>query len=199
MKKLVLIVLIAILFVGCGKKEKGIVTIENKSSYPIEFEFAQNYESKMITLQPNNSIDCAWERYFHFIINKPSINILKKQETKEKIVILNNDNLYSYTVQNGVCNLTMLDNNQFLLALPTNSPTDSITLNKGQSNIKTFRSLSVQNVIFDKNITIGTDQYLQFKRDGNLFYYKKTSGDYSIAIIKVEISGNNIIIFKING
>ena len=93
----------------------------------------------------------------------------------------------------------MLDNNQFLLALPTNSPTDSITLNKGQSNIKTFRSLSVQNVIFDKNITIGTDQYLQFKRDGNLFYYKKTSGDYSIAIIKVEISGNNIIIFKING
>lgn len=199
MKKLVLIALIAVLFVGCGKKEKGIVTIENKSSYPIEFEFAQNYESKMITLQSNNAIDCAWEHYFHCIIKKPSTNILKKQETKEKIVILNNDNLCSYTVKNGVCDLIMLDNNQSLLALPTNSPTDSITLNKGQSNIKTFRSLSVQNVIFNKNITIGTDQYLQFKRDGNLFYYEKTSGDYSIVIIKVEISGNNIIISKING
>jgi len=197
MKKVILIVLIAFLFAGCGKKEKGIVNVENKSSYPIEFEFAQNYESKMIILQPNDSIDCVWERYFHCIIKKPSINILKKQETKEKILILNNDKLYSYTVQNEVCKLIMQDNNQSLLALPTDSPTDSITLNKGQSNIKSFRPLSVENVIFDKNITIDSDQYLQFEREENRFYYKKNNGT-DLLIFEVKISENNIIIFRVN-
>ena len=197
MKKVILIVLIAFLFAGCGKKEKGIVNVENKSSYPIEFEFAQNYESKMIILQPNDSIDCVWERYFHCIIKKPSTNILKKQETKEKILILNNDKLYSYTVQNEVCKLIMQDNNQSLLALPTNSPTDSITLNKGQSNIKSFRPLSIENVIFDKNITIDSDQYLQFEREENRFYYKKNNGT-DLLIFEVKISENNIIIFRVN-
>ena len=192
MKKIVFVGLIALSFISCGKVEKGSITIENKSTHEVVIEFAQNYSSEFITLQPSDSISRSWERYFHCIIEKPSTNILKRQQTKEKITILNNDNLYSYTIINGVCPLKILDGNQFILAQAGGVPVGSINIAQGNNPIKTFIPLSVKNVIFDTNETVNIG--------GSMYRIEKIGDDYflnnnNIDIIQIKIffASDNVI------
>lgn len=198
MKKIVFVGLIALLFISCGKVEKGSITIENKSTHEVVIEFAQNYSSEFITLQPSDSISRSWERYFHCIIEKPSTNILKRQQTKEKITILNNDNLYTYTVINGVCPLKMLDNNQSILASSTYTVESFFELPQKTSKIKTFRPLSVKNIIFDKGASFDIDGVAYYpiekKKDGFYYFNKDIGGNLSSKRINIDFVDNEIII-----
>ena len=200
MKKIVLILLCALsLFVSCGKKEKGVMTIENKSSHVLDIEFAQNYSSEFIKLQPNDSISRSWDRYFHCIIEKPSTNILKRQQTKERITIFDNANLYSYTVINGVCPLKILDENQFILAQAVGVPVDSINITQGNNTIKTFIPLSVKKIIFDtsETIVIGGSTYKKIEKSGDDYFLNENQGG-ALKRSKIHISlNNNTIIISI--
>ena len=201
MKKIVLILLCAIsMFTSCGKKEKGVMTIENKSSKTVYIEFAQNYSSEFITLQPSDSISRSWERYFHCIIKNPSTNILKRQQTKEKITIFDNDNLYSYTVINGVCPLKLLDENQFVLAQAVGVPVGSINIAQGNNPpIKTFIPLSIKNIILssDETFTIGSTTYKKIEKIGDDYFLNENQGG-SLKRSKIHISlNNNTIIISI--
>ena len=195
MKKIVLVGLIALLFGGCGKVEKGSITIENKSTHEVVIEFAQNYSSEFITLQPSDSISRSWERYFHCIIEKPSTNILKRQQTKEKITIFDNDNLYSYTVINGVCPLKILDGNQFILAQAVGVPADSIDIAQEDNTIKTFTPLSIKNIIFDtsETIVIGGSTYKKIEKIGDDYFLNENHGGLKSSKIHILFIGNNTI------
>ena len=196
MKKIVLIILCAIsMFTSCGKKEKGVMTIENKSSQTVYIEFAQNYSSEFLTLQPNDITSCSWERYFHCIIEKPSTNILKRQQTKEKITIFDKDNLYSYTIINGVCPLKILDENQFILAQAVGVPVDSINITQGNNTIKTFIPLSVKNIILssDETFTIGSTTYKKIEKIGDDYFLNEDLGGLKSSKIHILFIGNNTI------
>ena len=196
MKKIVLVGLIALLIGGCGKVEKGSITIENKSTHEVVIEFAQNYSSEFITLQPSDLISRSWERYFHCIIEKPSTNILKRQQTKEKITIFDNDNLYSYTVINGVCPLKILDENQFILAQAVGAPVDSINITQGNNTIKTFKPLSVKKIIFDtsETIVIGGSTYKKIEKMGDDYFFNyEKNGKLETAQIKIIFASDYVV------
>ena len=196
MKKIILVVLCAIsMFTSCGKKEKGVMTIENKSSKTVYIEFAQNYSSEFLTLQPNEIASRSWERYFHCIIEKPSTNILKRQQTKEKITIFDNDNLYSYNIINGVCPLKILDENQFILAQAVGVPVDSINITQGDNPIKTFIPLSIKNIIFDtsETIVIGGSTYKKIEKIGDDYFLNENQGGLKSSKIHILFIGNNTI------
>jgi hypothetical protein len=200
MKKIVFIILCTLsLFTSCDKKEKGVITIENKSSKIVYIEFAQNYSSEFLTLQPNEIASRSWERYFHCIIEKPSTNILKRQQTKEKITIFDNDNLYSYMIINGVCPLKLLDENQFVLAQDVGVPVGSINIAQGNNTIKTFKPLSIKNIILssDETFAIGSTTYKKIEKteDGYFFNYEN-SGNLERTQIKIFINNNVINITR---
>lgn len=200
MKKAILVGLIFVLVISCGRIERGVIIIENKSTYSVDIEFAQNYSSEFITLSPNALTERSWERYFFCFIKNTNKHILKKKETKEKITIFNNDRLLTYKVMNGVPDLTMLellDKNQFILALPDGTPTNSIILNTGLSTINTFVPLSSKNMVFDKGtpFTIGRDTYYPIEKKGEIYYFNKLiAGKLESKKINIDLIGDELII-----
>ena len=200
MKRIILIGLIFILIISCGKIEKGVVAIENKSTHLVEIRFSQNYSSECITLLPNTLVERSWERYFFCLIEKPHTHLLKKEETGEQILIFNNDRLHTYKVTNGVPDLTMLellDEDQFILALSDGTPTNSILLSPGSSTINTFIPLSVRNMIFNKgtSFNIGENTYYPIEKKGEFYYFNKVvGGKLDSTKINIDLINKEIII-----
>lgn len=200
MKRIILVGLIGILIIGCRKIEKGVMVVENKSTHSVDLEFAQNYSSEFLTLSPNTSVERSWERYFFCFIKKPHKNLLRTEKTNEQITILDNDRLHTYKVTNGVSDLTMLellDENQFILALPDGTPTNSIALNPGISFIHTFTSLSIQNIIFNKGTSFSIDgnTYYPIEKKGGVYYFNiPKAGKLETKKINIDLLADEIII-----
>jgi|GEM_PF-767050 len=182
MKKIVFVGLIALLFGGCGKIEKGSITIENKSTHEVDIEFAQNYSSEFIKLQSGDSISRSWERYFHCIIQKPSTNILKRQQTKEKITIFNNDDLYKVKVCNFLdCPVTLQDNQEYIFADEASKnwiPEITIDAKKLNHFIYLFRKLVKSNIIIketsQKLIYDNIEYTYEIKKMKDIYCLEKT-------------------------
>ena len=123
-----------------------------------------------------------------------------EKETKEKITIFNNDRLLTYKVMNGIPDLTMLellDENQFILALPDGTPTSSIILNPGLATINTFVPLSTKNMVFNKGtpFNIGSDTYYPIEKKNEIYYFNKpTAGKLESKKINIDLIGYEIII-----
>ena len=200
MRKIVLVWMISILLISCRKMEKGTMTIENKSKHSVDVKISQNYSSEFINLSPKTLVERPWERYVFCFIEKPHTNLLRTEKTKEKITIFDNDRLYTYKITNAVPDLTvleLLDDNQFILALPDGTPTRSISLNPGISNINTFIRLSINNIVFNDGIpfTIGGDKYYPIEKRGQFYYFNKSvSGKLESKKINIDLIGNEIII-----
>ena len=200
MKKIVLLGLMTVLVIGCRKVEKGVVTIENKSTHSVDIKISQNYSSEFITLSSKSSVERYWERYVFCFIEKPHKNFLKTEKTKEKITIFDNDRLYTYKVINAVPDLTvleLLDANQCILALSDGTPTRSISLNSGISNINTFIRLSAENIVFNRGISfnVGKETFYSIEKKGDAYYFNKLqSGKLETKKINIDLIGNEIII-----
>lgn len=200
MKKIILVWLMFVLIISCRKIEKGVMVVENKSTHSVDVKFAQNYSSEFLTLSPNTSVERTWERYFFCFIEKPHKNLLRMEKTKEQITIFDNDRLHTYKVTNGVSDLTMLellDENQFILALPDGTPTNSITLNPGISFIHTFTSLSIQNMIFSKGTSFNIDgnTYYPIEKKGGFYYFNiLKDGKLETKKINIDLLADEIII-----
>ena len=200
MKKIVFVGFITFLIINCGKIENGVIAIENKSTRLVEVEFVQNYSSEFMTLLPNTLVERSWKKYFFCFIKNTNKNLLKKKETKEKITIFDNDRLHTYKVMNGIPDLTMLellDENQFILALPDGTPTNSIFLNPGLSTINTFIPLSVKNMVFSKGIpfTIGVNTYYPIEKKDEFYYFNKLiAGKLESKKINIDLIGDELII-----
>ena len=219
MKKIVLFGLIALLLGGCGKIEKGVMTIENKSSYPIDIEFAQNYSSETITLRPNQTTSRSWERYFHCIIKKPNINIIKKQETKEKISIFDKNDLVSYRIINNLPKsikvneewmelyIRLLDKEQYLLS-QNNKYVNYIDIDatKPYNDITLFRPITKDNIFImclDKNNNEAKfnfkyenettpKAYHVIEKDEDLFFQEISDDGKKLVISRIEVKIINV-------
>ncbi len=81
-----LLILIVVFSTGCGKKEEGKITIENKSSYKVVYAIGQDYSESEYTIQPSITQNIHWKQYRLFWIENPK-NVLTWEEKGDKIVI----------------------------------------------------------------------------------------------------------------
>ena len=99
---------------------------------------------------------------------------------------------------NGVCPLKMLDNNQSILASSTYTVESFFELPQKTSKIKTFRPLSVKNIIFDKGASFDIDGVAYYpiekKKDGFYYFNKDIGGNLSSKRINIDFVDNEIII-----
>ncbi|WP_024751922.1 hypothetical protein [Treponema phagedenis] len=212
MKKMIFVGLIVLLLGGCGKVEKGRITIENKSSYEIEIEFAQNYSSKIIKLQSGDSIDRSWERYFHCIIQKPSINILKKQQTKEKITISDKNDLVSYRIINNLpksikvngetmeLNIRLLDEKQYLLSQNSKYVNYiDVDAKKPYNDITLFRPITKDNIFImclDKNNDEAKFNF-KYKNETSPKTYRVIEKNEDLLFQQISDDGKELVISRI--
>lgn len=169
MKKIAVVILIVCLIISCGKKEKGVMTIENKSTYPVEIEFAQNYKSQTFNLAPLESKNCEWEHYHHCLVKSPSLNIIHTEEVDSHFIISNKKTSVHYRVINELpksidvnsgtmdISIRLIDNGQNLL-LKNGIYAEHIDIDpaKPYTDITLFRPITEKNIFIsclnkDKN------------------------------------------------
>lgn len=63
MKKIAVLLLLVLALAGCGKKESGVFTVRNDSSYTVTFNISQNYTSEKYTLESGESKKFPWKGY----------------------------------------------------------------------------------------------------------------------------------------
>ena len=197
MKKIAVLLLLVLALAGCGKKESGIFTVQNDSSYPVTFSIGQDYKTEKYTLESGKTKDVAWKQYVLFHSVSPS-SIITWQERSNKVVITNNTPAYKYQVRNSVTPITMLDNNQNILS-KNDEKADSLPIPEGESEIECFKPMAQQSIILDKGtpFTIGTKQYTPIEKIESSYYFNENDGGkIKTSKINIVIENNLIIIYK---
>lgn len=209
MKKIAVLLLLVLVLAGCGKKESGIFTVQNDSSYTVTFGIGQDYKVEKYSIESGVSKDIPWKQYVHFWTVSPK-NIISCTESSNKAVITNKKPLYNYIINNTVCdNLNILDGiykngniseseRKFLLS-KNDSNVDKIEIQKGETVIKCFNKLSTNDIILlGRELTISSTESASGKEEkcrecntegGLSFFYKiETNSDGKKKFIQKEIS-----------
>ena len=97
---------------------------------------------------------------------------------------------------NGVCPLKLLDGNQFILAQAVGVPAASIDIAQGNNPIKTFRPLSVKNIILssDETFAIGSTTYKKIEKIGDDYFFNyEKNGKLETAQIKIIFASDYVV------
>lgn len=197
MKRIAVLLLLVLAITGCGKKESGIFTVQNDSSYTVTFNISQDYKSEKYTLTSGEFKDFPWERYITFYTISPK-GIITYKQSANKAVIINNTNIYKYQVRNSIAPITILDHDQNILCL-NNLKVDSISIPEGESEISSFMPITQQSIILGKGdvFTINNKHYYPIEKIGEFYYFNENnSGKIKTSKINILIENNLIVIYK---
>lgn len=202
MNKIILVLLATLSIFGCGKKEKGVVFMANKSKYNAKVAFSQYYSSstEYIHLSPGQSKNIMWTDSYSCWLEEPHFNLVNIEESKEKYIITTKDSLTKYNVINGLCKLKLLDENQYILANQNKEYVTNLEIETGASIIYFFiKDISINNLILDKGneIEINGKKYNQIDKVGDNYYFNESvSSTFVSTKINIYINGNTIYISK---
>ena len=197
MKKIVVLLLLVLALAGCGKKESGVFTVQNSSSYTVTFNISQDYQSEKHTLASGQSKEFPWKGYITFYTISPGGAITYTQSSN-KVVITDNTNTYKYTVRNSITPITILDNNQNILCL-NKLKTDAISIPEGESEIECFRPITQQSIIIDTGVPfiINDKSYTPIEKIGDSYYFNEdNAGKIKTSKINISIESYFILIYK---
>lgn len=181
---------------GCGKKESGIFTVQNDSSYTVTFNISQDYKSEKYTLASGEAKGFPWKEYITFYTVSPDGLITYKQSSN-KAIISNNTTVYKYQVRNCVTPIK-LNNNRNILCLK-NLNIDMLDIPEGESEIECFKPITQQSIIIDKGMpfTINDKSYTPIEKIGDSYYFNENNnGKIKTSKINISIENNLIIIYK---
>ena len=197
MKKIAVLLLLVLALAGCGKKESGIFTVQNNSSYTVTFGIGQDYKVEKYSIESGGSKDIPWKQYVLFWTVSPK-NIISCTESSNKAVIENNTKTYKYQVRNLITTVTLLDNNQNILCR-NNKKVDSITISERDQEIECFIPLTYQSIILAKGEPFDIDgkSYTPIEKTGNSYYLnEEKDGKIKTSKINITIENNLIVIYK---
>lgn len=197
MKKIAVLLLLVLALAGCGKKESGVFTVQNNSSYTVTFNISQDYQSEKHTLASGKSKEFPWKGYIIFYTISPGGAITYKKSSN-RVVITDNTNTYKYTVRNSIIPITILDNNQNILCL-NKLKVDTLSIPEGESQIECFSPITEQSIILDNGtpFTIGSKQYTPIEKIGASYYLNENnSGKIKTSKINISIGSYFILIYK---
>ena len=197
MKKIAVLLLLVLVLAGCGKKESGILTVQNDSSYTVTFKIGQDYRIEEYSIDSGVSKNIPWKQYVLFYPVRPG-GVITWNQSSNKVVITDNTNIYKYKVRNSVMPITILDNNQNILCI-NKLKVDTISIPEGESEIECFRPMTNQSIILDKGtpFTIGSKEYTPIEKIGNDYYLnEEKDGKIKTSKINITIENNLIVIYE---
>lgn len=198
MKKIAILLLLVLALAGCGKKESGIFTVQNDSSYTITFEIGQDYKVEKYSIDSGVSKTIPWKQYVLFYPVSHS-GVITWKQSANKVVITNNTNIYKYQVRNSVLPIKILDNNQNILCGANKLKVDTISIPEGESEINCFKPMTQQSIILDNGepFTIDGKQYTTIEKIGSSYYFNKNDGGkIKTSEINIAIEDNLILLYK---
>ena len=197
MKKITVLLLLVLALAGCGKKESGIFTVQNDSSYTVTFKIGQDYKIEEYSIANGVVKTIPWKQYVLFWTVSPD-GVITWNQSSNKVVITNNTNIYKYKVRNSVMPITILDNNQNILCI-NKLKVDTISVPEGESEIECFRPMTNQSIVLEKGtpFTIDSKEYTPIKKIGNDYYLNENNaGKIKTSKINITIGNNLIVIYK---
>lgn len=197
MKKIAVLLLLVLALAGCGKKESGVFTVQNDSSYTVTFEIGQDYKVERYSIESAMSKNIPWKQYILFYPVSPG-GVITLNQSSNKVVITNNTNIYKYKVRNSVMPITILDNNQNILCI-NKLKVDTISVPEGESEIECFRPMTNKSIVLDKGtpFTIDSKEYTPIEKIGNDYYLNENNaGKIKTSKINITIGNNLIVIYK---
>ena len=197
MKKIAVLLLLGLALAGCGKKESGIFTVQNDSSYTVTFKIGQDYKIEEYSIANGVVETIPWKQYVLFWTVSPD-GVITWNQSSNKVVITNNTNIYKYKVRNSVMPITILDNNQNILCI-NKLKVDTISVPEGESEIECFRPMTNQSIVLEKGtpFTIDSKEYTPIEKIGNDYYLNENNaGKIKTSKINISIENNLIIIYK---
>lgn len=197
MKKITVLLLLGLALAGCGKKESGIFTVQNDSSYTVTFKIGQDYKIEEYSIANGVVETIPWKQYVLFWTVSPD-GVITWNQSSNKVVITNNTNIYKYKVRNSVMPITILDNNQNILCI-NKLKVDTISVPEGESEIECFRPMTNQSIVLEKGtpFTIDSKEYTPIEKIGNDYYLNENNaGKIKTSKINITIGNNLIVIYK---
>lgn len=197
MKKITVLLLLVLALAGCGKKESGIFTVQNDSSYTVTFNISQDYKSEKYTLESGEAKEFPWKGYIIFYPVSPD-GVITYKQSSNKAIISNNTTVYKYQVRNCVMPITILDNNQNILCI-NKLKVDTISVPEGESEIECFRPMTNQFIVLDKGtpFAINDKSYTPIEKIGDSYYFNENNnGKIKTSKINITIGNNLIVIYK---
>ena len=191
MKKIAVLLLLVLALAGCGKKESGIFTVQNDSSYTVTFNISQDYKSEKYTLASGEAKEFPWTGYITFYPISPD-GVITYKQSSNKAIISNNTTVYKYQVR------IKLNNSQNILCLG-NFNIDMLDIPEGESEIECFKPITQQSIIIDKGLpfTINDKSYTPIEKIGDSYYFNENNnGKIKTSKINISIENNLIIIYK---